>query len=44
METVKKSLDDHELMCAVFTNSQKAFDTVSYEILIEKLSHHGISS
>ena len=44
IETIKKYLDDGEIVCGVFIDSQKAFDTVNHEILLEKLKHYGIRS
>ena len=35
-ETIKKSLDNGEIVCGVFIDLQKAFDTVIHEILLEK--------
>ena len=42
LETIKKHLDDGELVCGVFVDLQKAFDTVNHEILPENLKHYGI--
>ena len=44
IETIKKSLDNDEVMCGGFIDLQKAFDTVNHEILLEKLNHYGIRS
>ena len=44
LETIKKSLDNDEIVCGVFIDLQKAFDTVNHEILPEKLNHYGIRS
>ena len=44
IETVKKYLDDGEIVCGVFIDLQKAFDTVDHEILLEKLKHYGSRS
>ena len=44
METIKKYLDDGEIVCGVFIDLQKAFDTVNHEIHLEKLKHYGIRS
>ena len=32
------------MLCRVFVDLQKAFDTVNLKILFEKLSYHGIRS
>ena len=37
-----KALDDGNFPCGIFVNTQKAFDTVDYIILLSKLSHYGI--
>ena len=42
IETIKKHLDDGELVCGVFVDLQKAFDTVNHKILPENLKHYGI--
>ena len=44
IETIKKYLDDGEIVCGVFIDLQKAFDTVDCEILLEKLKHYGSRS
>ena len=44
IETIKKYLDDGEIVCGVFIDLQKAFDTVNHEILLEKLKDYGIRS
>ena len=44
IETIKKSLDNDEIVCGVFIDLQKAFDTVNHEILLGKLNHYGIRS
>ena len=44
IETVKKYLDDGEIVYGVFIDLQKVFDTVNHEILLEKLKHYGIRS
>ena len=42
IETIKKYLDDGEIVCGVFVDVQKVFDTVNHEILLEELKHYGI--
>ena len=44
IETIKKSLHNDEIVCEVFIDLQKAFDTVNHEDLLEKLNHYGIRS
>ena len=44
IETIKKYLDGGEIVCGVFIDLQKAFDTMDNEILLEKLKHYGIGS
>ena len=44
IETIKKSLHNDEIVCGVFIDLQKAFDTVNHEDLLEKLNHYGIRS
>ena len=44
IETIKKYLDDGEIVCGVFVDVQKVFDTVNHEILLEELKHYGIRS
>ena len=34
IETIKKYLDDGKIVCGVFIDLQKAFDTVNHEILL----------
>ena len=42
IETIKKHLDDSEIVCGVFIGLKKAFDTVKQEIIFEKLKHYEI--
>ena len=44
IETIKKSLDNDEIVCGVFIDLQRAFDNVNHEILLENLNHYGIRS
>ena len=41
-ENIKSSLDNRRVGCGIFTDLQKAFDTVNYDILFKKLEHYGI--
>ena len=41
-EEIKQALDKDEFACGVFLDFQKAFDTVSHNILIAKRTHYGI--
>ena len=42
LEIIQKALDDGQIACGIFIDLQKAFDTVSHDILLEKLDHYGI--
>ena len=42
LESIQKALDDGQFACGIFIDLEKAFDTVSHDILLEKLNHYGI--
>ena len=42
LKSVQKTLDDRQFACRIFTDHKKALDTVSHEILLEKLNHYDI--
>ena len=42
IETIKSYLDKDNLVCGVFIDLQKAFDTVDHDILLYKIYHYGI--
>ena len=42
LESIQKALDDGQFACAIFIDLEKAFDTISHDILLEKLNQHGI--
>ena len=44
LEIIQKALDDGQIACGIFIDLEKAFDTVSHDILLEKLDHYGIRS
>ena len=44
IETIKKYLDEGEIVCGVFKDLQKVFDTENQEIPLEKLEHYEIRS
>ena len=47
LESLKKAPDDGQFACGIFIDFEKAFDTVSHNILFEKLNHYrtrGISN
>ena len=41
LESIQKALDDGQYTCRIFIDLEKAFDTVSHDILLEKLNHYG---
>ena len=41
-EHIKKLLDDGHVVCGVFVDLKKAFDTVHHEILCDKLNDYGL--
>ena len=41
-EKIKKALDNGKYAYGVFLDFQKNFDTVNYDILLEKLEHYGV--
>ena len=44
IENIKKAIGNKQFMYGLFIDWQKAFDTVDYNILLERLSHSGIRS
>ena len=42
LEIIQKALDDRQIACEIFIDLEKVFDTVSHDILHEKLDHYGI--
>ena len=44
IETIKKYLNNDEIVCGVFIDLRKAFDTINHEVLLEKLKHYGTRS
>ena len=43
IENINEALDKNKVACGIFVDFQKAFDTVNHDILINKLSHYGIT-
>ena len=39
---MRKALDYGNIVCGIFVDLQKAFDTVDHQILLAKLNHYGI--
>ena len=42
IDKVNEALDNKKVVCGIFVDFQKAFDTVNHDILLKKLSHYGI--
>ena len=42
LEIIQKALDDGQIACEIFIELEKALDTVSHDVLLEKLDHYGI--
>ena len=42
LESIQKALDDRQYACWIFIDLEKAFDTVSHDILLEKVNHYSI--
>ena len=41
-EQIRQALDNNKLVCGVFIDLKKAFDTVNHDILLNKLNYYGI--
>ena len=41
-ERIKQLIDNGNLVCGIFIDLEKAFDTVNHEILCEKLTYYGL--
>ena len=42
LESILKTLDDRQFACGIFIGLEKAFDTASHDVLLEKLNRGGV--
>ena len=42
LESILKTLDDRQFACGIFIDFEKAFDTASHDVLLEKLNCDGV--
>ena len=42
LESIQKALDNGQFACGIFIYLEKAFDTLSHDIILEKLNHYSI--
>ena len=42
LESIMKTLDDRQFACGIFIDFEKAFDTASHDVLLEKLNRNGV--
>ena len=42
IDSIYRSLDSGKIVCGVFLDLQKAFDTVQHNILLHKLFNYGV--
>ena len=42
LESIQNALDDRQFACRIIIDLEKAFDTISHDILLEKLNHYGV--
>lgn len=41
-EQIKSMMDNNDVVCGIFIDLEKAFDTVNHKILVEKLNQYGL--
>ena len=40
---IREALDKKQFVCGILINLQKAFDTVNYDIILDKLNDYGVN-